>query len=110
MDLQAASGPSAVLERDGGAPEFQRALQPIMSMDDQAAVHEAIENHRYNPGAHQTQKRHRRSLSARALSSKRRARGLGGSVAGSTCTMERGVLGAHMSGSLVCCSKQRTTL
>ena len=50
MDLQAASGPSAVLERDGGAPEFQRALQPIMSMDDQAAVHEAIENHRYNPG------------------------------------------------------------
>ena len=26
---------------------------PTMSMDDQAAVHEAIENHRYNPGAWQ---------------------------------------------------------
>eukprot|EP01047_Picozoa_sp_COSAG01_P063880 COSAG01_NODE_8356_length_2818_cov_1.831556_5_plen_38_part_00 len=25
-----------------------------MSMDDQAAVHEAIDNHRYNPGEHPT--------------------------------------------------------
>ena len=37
--------------QEGDDAAAATATRATMSMDDQAAVHEAIDNHRYNPGA-----------------------------------------------------------